>query len=203
MAWDSEELGGILSGAIKQQTKKGLDKDGKPFKPYSDRPFAMPYQAITRKSKADPYLIWLSELNAHNANRKTRRSQNKINSARGVKYLAKTRTGKKYIKVLWWGGHKEYKKTMYGSDKVDLHASGDMMNSFGVKKTEDIDLYAVVLNNKKIKLPIKGANIVLGWNDREQGQKAFWNIKRGRNMLGLPKKISSTIIYKYYKEQYG
>ena len=49
--WDSKALAQLLVAAIKQNTLDGFDKDGKPFKPYSTRPFAMPYAAVVNKVK--------------------------------------------------------------------------------------------------------------------------------------------------------
>jgi hypothetical protein len=189
--WSSKLLAIDIVKAIQTQTKKGFDKDGKKFKEYSERPFAMPYQAITRKSKADPYLIWLSELNAHNSNKKT---SSKVGKAKGVKYLAKTQTGKKYIKVLWWGGYKDYKKTMYDTDTVNLSASEAMISSFGVLNVREEWKQESIFEGQKFMLPIPEIYIKLGWSDDTQAQKAYWNIKRGRNMLGLPQKKLNNLV---------
>jgi len=182
--WNSKKLAQLIRAEVIENTLAGLDKDGKPFKEYSTNPFTMPYQAIARKEKADPYLIWLSE---HN--------KNSSNSARGIKYLSKTQTGKKYIKVLWWGGHKEYKKTMYGTDTVNLSATGGMLKSFGVLSVREKWLQESIFDKQKFTLPVPEIWITLGWKDAIQAQKAYWNINRDRNMLGLPeKKLNSLVV---------
>lgn len=40
-----------LRGDIVKRTLSGLDKDDKPFRPYSTRPFKMPYRSVENKQK--------------------------------------------------------------------------------------------------------------------------------------------------------
>lgn len=41
-----KEAGSLALGAVMDNTSKGIDRFGKPFKPYSNKPFAMPYGAF-------------------------------------------------------------------------------------------------------------------------------------------------------------
>jgi len=154
---------------ILYNTSQGVDKYGQPFKPYSTRPFAMPYGSAMRQgiSKSDI------------------RDKNKANIFQ--------RVGKKpKLWVAWLGGYTQY-KGLIGKDgaKVNLKLTGNMLDSLyarseSIRSFFDIDLSQFdsnITGNMRIDIP--EFDVIIGFTNSEAEQIAYWNILRERDFLGL------------------
>jgi hypothetical protein len=199
MIWNSKKLAQLIRGAIVENTLAGFDKDGKPFDKYSDKPFAMPHGAVANKAKLKKAIA--------ESKRLVKASSDPI-----VKVFQKD-GGSHWI--TWMGGYKDYKKIMYTESKtvnmagssvtvspsatVNLFATGGMLKSFGVLKTIEKYKQDTIFDNQKITLPVPEVRITLGWQSTIEGDKAFYNIKRGRNMLGLPQKKLNNLVGGFIK----
>ena len=131
---------------IKKRTAEGKGADGD-FKDYSDRWFARPAgghtEAVMKKFKAlgDDQVKWFS------------------------------REGKQ--EWMAFKGYKAYKEIVYKDEyeggKVNLRATGDMMDGFTVIANGD-------------------GFVTLGWIDMELAERAAFNEMRGRSILELTEK---------------
>jgi len=165
---------------ILANTAKGIDKDGNPFTPYSDRPFAMPAGAVANKQTA----------------RRLQKKQTKNDPI--ITWFRHRNSGKHWI--IWHKGYSHYKKTFYHSSTPDLAATEGMQKGFTILDNKDNWNTETIFKNQKIILPIPEMYIVLGWNKIEEQKKAFWNMqkrsdgKKGRDMLGLPEKQLNSLV---------
>jgi len=164
---------------ILANTAKGIDKDGNPFTPYSDRPFAMPAGAVANKQTA----------------RRLQKKQTKNDPI--ITWFRHRNSGKHWI--IWHKGYSHYKKTFYHSDKVNLSATESMLKSFMVLDVKDRYKEEQIFENQKIILPIPEVWIRLGWLNDTERNKAYWNKLKGRNMLGLPENKLNPLISKYVR----
>lgn len=101
------QLGLLGIQIITERTARGVDAEGKPFKPYGTSPFAMPYGGITAKARA----------------------------ALGDSLQAfRTKGGAMWAVIT--GGYAAYKKAAYPQDggEVNLTATGTMMQQLTVVK---------------------------------------------------------------------
>lgn len=101
-------LGAAVMQHIKERTLLGLDKDDKPFKPYSTKPFALPFAALPKYA--------VRRLKAENNLGYTRRN--------GVLF------------AIVMSGYAKYKALRYSitsyDGEVNLNLTGSMMRSFVV-----------------------------------------------------------------------
>ena len=102
-----KKIGNAIVTLIKERTAEGRDKDDKPFKAYSRKPFALPYGAVNNHTK-------LKRL---------------IKSKQAIVYSRPNGMPFVLIKM----GYAEYKKTMFDpSGRVNLMASGRMLADLSV-----------------------------------------------------------------------
>lgn len=149
----SKRLLGIeIVNHIRKRTLEGKDKDGKPFKGYSTRPFAMPAGAATKGAIS------------------------RLESSGGLTWFSSGKS--KWILIK--GGYRAYKAVRKPQDGgvVNLTLSGQMMKDLGV-----------------IALPTDG--ITIGFNRKENAEKALWNIERGRDFLGVEDSVLEKLAEKY------
>ena len=186
MSWDSKELAERIKAAIIENTLAGKDKHGKDFKPYSTRPFAMPYGAVANKKKLEKAI--------------------KDNQASVHRH--------KKTKGLWitWleGGYKRYKQTMFGGKNANanlpnLWATGGMLKSFTrlkvANKGASDKTYKLKTSFGDFDIPLpQEVHITLGWTDKEKAKIAYYNKLKGRDMFGLPPKQLNDIVKKMLDE---
>lgn len=98
---------------INDRTLKGIDKDGEPFKAYSNKPFKMPFSRGTKRALDD--LI--------------KRGEAQVIKQNGVVYVI--------VKTGYLGYKKAYmQKTSYDGT-VNMTLTGEMMRNFTVIETND------------------------------------------------------------------
>ena len=163
--WDSKKLAKKIRDKIVANTKEGKDKDGNKFTEYSDKPFAMPYGAVTNKKKLK-------------------------NNKSVVSYFINPNT--KGLWVTWLNGYKQYKEIMYGHNKVNLLNTGGMLRSFTTlnitQKGDSGGTSTLKTNFGDFQIPIpEEVRITLGWTDKEKAKIAYYNKLKGRDMFGLAK----------------
>lgn len=106
-----KRLGFIIVARIKRRTEEeNVDRYGKPFKPYSARPFAMPSGATTKRARAVLY------------------------KDGGIQYFRSPASEKLWIVVL--GGYRALKDAEFakagGAGNVNLSRTGSMLRSLTV-----------------------------------------------------------------------
>ncbi len=104
----AQRLGNKIELFIKERTLKGLDKDNKSFKPYSTRPFALPYASLPKYA----------------AKRLYKTNQLSFFRRNGVLFVA-VKSGYAKYKAL------RYAKTSYNG-VVNLTLTGSMLRAFAV-----------------------------------------------------------------------
>jgi len=172
MSWSSLAIALKIREAIVENTLAGKDKDGKPFKPYSTRPFKMPYGAISNKKK----------LKANRDN---------------VRYFTNRKTGGLW--VTWLKGYSDYKFMMRGNNRPNLQLSGGLLKSFSVLKVAEkgnsgrTSKLETSYGSFEVPIPAE-VYIELGWKKEERGKIAYYNKLKGRDMLGLPQNQLENIV---------
>jgi len=164
--------------ALKSNTRSGIDRAGERFKPYSERPFWMPYGAIY-----DKWAFW----NYENSN------SDKVSWSH--KYYV--------LGVVWKGGYKDYKGVMLqgktNTDIVDLTFTGAMLESLVFNyELKDNNSFKIELLSQEVEIPLLPTiEITIYFDDDEQALKAQWNYGKGRDFMGLPEDILSDVVGKW------
>ena len=176
------QLGLDILRAIKENTQRGRDKWGHGFKPYSERPFAMPYGGVFNKTKTEQAI-----------------KAGDVSFFRNTKGEVRKATNGMWI--TWRGGYKQYKGYMTGAntDIVDFTFSGKMLVNLTVTDTRFdkpvvFSMDGIIKGLEGEKLVIPTITVTIGFDSEKQAQKAEWNIEKGRDFLGLPDEQLQEII---------
>lgn len=164
---DIRAFADLVLNKIKERTMRGVGADGLPFRPYSTRPFSMPYSAVASSQKTQKAI--------------------KNKDARTFR-----RSGAFWI--VWTGGYKSYKSYMQpntDTNVVNLMFRGSMLRNLKVLETNSTPIFVDLseLNIAGIsgiyELDIPAIEVVLGFDDEELRNIAYQNILKGRDFLGL------------------
>lgn len=167
---DEALAGAKIVARVQQNTLAGLDKDGKPFAPYSTRPFSMPWQAVASKAKARALY------------RRGRASGKPKPPNANVRFYTHKKTRSPW--VVFMGGYQAYKTAMRGKQPhPNLHFTGSMLK--GLKVLDSGVKYSEFAGKLGLSIPV-GVSWTLGWRNSKLAQRAYYNKLRGRDMFGLP-----------------
>lgn len=126
----------IVIGKIIQNTSRGIDSEGKPFKPYSTRPFSMPFGAFTDFM--------------------TKSATSRFNKQNKDNYQIFTKSGKTWILIK--GGYLALKTARFktGESTVNLQVlgtgRGGMLGSIQSKEISDTTALILFGNKRASKL---------------------------------------------------
>ena len=173
---DIQALAAQIKERILLNISIGKDRKGQQFKPYSIRPFAMPFVAVKPSSLIADAV-----------------KKGEASVFRG------TGQRKRILWVVWKGGYVQYKGLLGKQvSPVDLKLTGNMLSKL-LSKSEIIkDSFILKLGvpciTGELEISIPEAMISVGFSDAEAEQIAYWNIIRGRDFLGLTDKEAEEVI---------
>ena len=171
-----------LKERILQNVSQGIDRHGKPFKPYSTRPFAMPFVAVQPRS-----LITEAQ----------RKGEARVFRGIGQR--------KNILWVTWLGGYVQYKGLLGKQvSPVNLKLSGKMLSSLNSSGQVIKESFTITLDDPNItgelEIDIPEAILTIGFSDAEAEQVAYWNILRERDFLGLTDEETEEVIKKFLEK---
>ena len=167
---DIQKIAETIKQKILENTAKGIDRFGQPFKPYSTNPFSMPYASAMKMGV----------------------KKQDINDKNKARIFNSKYKGKNWLWVTWLGGYKQYRGLIdKQTDPVNLNINGFMLSKLYAQSKIIQPLFIIDLSQYdsnitgKLEVEIPEFEVTIGFTDSEAEQLAQWNLLKEREFLGL------------------